>query len=329
MASAAAELPETVIALHDAGVPAPAISRTISSIHDTITRRLIELAHAELGPPPVAYTWLAMGSFGRREPFPGSDVDCALAWEGEDDGSGRAPESSRAGARRPRARAASRSTGRARLRRIRCSRARPTGWEQAARAWVEEPDRDARADAALGRGGERPGLGRRRGIAERLATAFLARPTATPFLRRLAAAALAERPPTGFLRDFVLHSSGERRGVLDIKKGGLVPIEALARWSGLARRRDRGLHASRASTASAEAGTLSADDAAILRDAFELCCALRMEHQVGQLRAGEPPDDLIAPRDLAPLTRTALKEAFRAVAKVQRGIASEHGFSAR
>ena len=39
----------------------------------------------ELGPPPVPYTWLAMGSFGRFEPFPSSDVDCALAWEGPND----------------------------------------------------------------------------------------------------------------------------------------------------------------------------------------------------------------------------------------------------
>ena len=39
----------------------------------------------DLGRPPVPYTWLATGSFGRFEPFPSSDVDCALAWEGSDD----------------------------------------------------------------------------------------------------------------------------------------------------------------------------------------------------------------------------------------------------
>jgi CBS domain-containing protein len=116
--------------------------------------------------------------------------------------------------------------------------------------------------------------------------------------------------------------------VLDIKHGGLIPIETLARWSGLA------AGVSAASTharleASAEAGTLAADDAAVLRDAFELVCELRMEHQVGQLRARHAPDDLIDPKSLAPITRTSLKEAFRAVAKVQRGIAVQLGFSAR
>ena len=50
-----------------------------------------------------------------------------------------------------------------------------------------------------------------------------------------------------------------------------------------------------------------------------------MEHQVDQLRDGERPDNLIAPSSLTPVTRTALKEAFRAVARVQRGSAAKLG----
>jgi CBS domain-containing protein len=324
VASAAAELPAAVISLHDAGVPPAAISRTISSIHDTITRRLIELAHAELGRPPVPYTWLAMGSFGRREPFPSSDVDCALAWEGQD-GESLRPLTERVldglvacGLRLDRQGAVASNP----------LFARSVGaWEEAARSWIEEPDRD-RGLMLLSVVVESDPVWGATTVADRLSRAFVSSPNRSNMLRRLAAAALAERPPTGFLRDFVLHSSGERRGVLDIKKGGLLPIEALARWSGL----EAGMGS--ASTlarirASSDAGTLAADDAAVLRDAFELVSALRMEHQVAQLRAGEPPDDLIAPGDLTPLTRATLKEAFRAVARVQRGIATQLGLSAR
>ena len=138
-------------------------------------------------------------------------------------------------------------------------------------------------------------------------------------LRRLGAAAVAERPPTGFFRNLVLSSSGERKGVLDIKRRGLMPVEALARWSGLL------AGVSAASTrarlkASEEAGTLSREQAASLRDAFELFSSLRMEHQVAQLRAGGQPDNLIEPKSLTPFTRTSLKEAFRAVARVQRAV---------
>lgn len=326
VARAAAELPGTVIALHDAGVPAAAISRTISSIHDTITRHLIELAHEELGPPTAPYTWLAMGSFGRREPFPSSDVDCALAWE--DVGAEAAPPTDVAGRVLSGLAACGFSLDRQGAVASSPLFARSTaGWEEAARSWVADPDEN-RGLMLLSVVVESDPVWGTAAISERLRRAFLGSADRAAFLRRLAAAALAERPPTGFLRDFVLHSSGERRGVLDIKRGGLLPIVALARWSGLA----AGVTAASTTArirASAEAGTLPTDDAAVLRDAFELCSAVRMEHQVGRLRAGEPPDDLIAPRHLAPLTRTALKEAFRAVARVQRGIAAQHGFSAR
>jgi CBS domain-containing protein len=164
--------------------------------------------------------------------------------------------------------------------------------------------------------------------AERIAAAFARTPNRTVMLKRLAAAALVERPPTGFRRHFVLHWSGERKGELDIKRRGLHPIESLARWSGLA------AGVSAASTraridASEGAGTLDAEDAVLLRDAYELVSALRMEHQVEQLRGGLPPDDLIDPRSLAPLTRTSLKEAFRGVARVQRGVRLQLGFAPR
>ena len=329
VAEAAAALPDTVIALFDAGLPTGAICRAIASIHDTVTRRLIEFAHRDLGPPPVPYTWLATGSMGRFEPFPSSDVDSALAWDGPDDdrelrramaalaehvleglsACGFEPDTKGALASNP---LFARSIDE---------------WERAARAWVEDPDRD-RGLLLLSVVVESDAVWGSTTVADHLARAFVDAPDRELVLRRLAQAALAERPPTGFFRNFVLHSSGERKGMLDIKRRGLLPIEALARWSGL----HAGVAA--ASTrarlkASLEAGTLSPDDAANLRDAFELFSALRMEHQVAQLREGGAPDDLIEPASLAPLARTSLKEAFRAVARVQRGIANEYGFQLR
>jgi CBS domain-containing protein len=328
VAEAAAGLPQTVIALHDAGVPAPVISRTIASIHDTITRRLIEIAHEELGPPPVPYSWLALGSFARREPFPGSDIDCALAWDGGDDPGPR--EGLLALARRVLAGLSASGLipdGRGAVASNPLFARSIMEWERATEEWLEDPDR-GRGLLLLGVVVESAEVWGATTAAERLAVAFAKVPGRDLTLRRLAIAALAERPPTGFVRDFVLESSGERKGRLDIKRGGLLPIESLARWAGLT----AGVSAAstRARLEAAEAGgTLEADDAAVLRDAFELVVALRMEHHVERLRAGLPPDDLIDPQHLAPLTRTSLKEAFRAVARVQRGVALKLGLSAR
>jgi CBS domain-containing protein len=196
-------------------------------------------------------------------------------------------------------------------------------WERAARTWVEQPDRD-RGLMLLSVVVESDPVWGPTDAGAHLAKVFAQAPNRELMLRRLAAAAVAVRPPTGFLRDFVLQSSGERKGVLDIKRGGMLPVENLARWSGL--RAGVSAASTRARLkACREAGTLSAEDAGTLRDAFELFSSLRMEHQVDQLRDGERPDNLIAPRSLTPVTRTALKEAFRAVAGVQHAVAAKLG----
>ncbi len=79
---AAARLRPAVIALHDALVPAAQISGIIAIVLDALTRRLIELAIAELGPTPTPLSWIALGSLGRREIVPSSDVDSALGLGG-------------------------------------------------------------------------------------------------------------------------------------------------------------------------------------------------------------------------------------------------------
>jgi CBS domain-containing protein len=329
VAAAAAELPSMVIDLHDADVPALAIGRMMSGIHDTIVRRLVELAQNELGAPPVPWTWLATGSYARREPFPSSDVDSALAWEGADDD--------------PELRERLRALAQRVIDGLNASglRSDPQGavatsplfarsvdaWQRAVQTWVAEPDRDrglmlfnvvVECDAVSGS----------TAVADRIAETCVRAPGRERMLDRLAAAALAEKPPTGFLRDFVLHSTGERKGVLDIKHGGLLPIESLARWAGLAAGVGAASTPARLRAAEA-AGTLEAADAAVLRHALELLAELRMEHQVDQLRAGRRPDNLINPKSLPPLTRTSLKQAFRAIARVQRGIGVRLGFTGR
>jgi CBS domain-containing protein len=322
VAAATSRLPDMVVALHDAELPVAAISRAIASVHDAAIRRLIDMAHADLGAPPVPYTWLATGSFGRFEAFPSSDVDSAMAWDGPDDDlelrrwmqvlaqrviadlaeCGFDADNKGAVASNP---LFARSI---------------EAWESAAHAWVEDPDRDRGLILMCVVVESDPVWGATT-AAERISRAFVQSPKRDLLMRRLVQAALAARPPTGFRRHRVLLWGGEDK-LLDIKRSGLLPIEALARWSGLA----AGVAAATTRArleASAAAGTLSPDHAATLRDTFELVCELRMEHQVDQLRRGEAPDNLIDLSGLTPLTRAALKEAFRAVARIQRFVGQQ------
>jgi CBS domain-containing protein len=138
----------------------------------------------------------------------------------------------------------------------------------------------------------------------------------------LARLALSYRPPTGFLRGIVVEHSGEHRGRLDLKHGGVIPIVDLARWAGMAAGVTSATTAERLRAAGA-AEILTAGDAHTLTDAFELINGLRLAHQVGQLRAGATPDNYVDPSELSALTRSHLKEAFRAVAAVQKRVSSE------
>ena len=72
-----------------------------------------------------------------------------------------------------------------------------------------------------------------------------------------------------------------------------------------------------------EAGVLADADGRAAEEAFHLVSALRLEHQVEQIRAGAEPDNHIRPGALTSLTRSYLKDAFRAVTAVQRRISTD------
>ena len=141
-------------------------------------------------------------------------------------------------------------------------------------------------------------------------------------MRLLLRLALASKPPTGFMRDIVVEHSGEHAGHFDIKHGGLLPIVNIARYAGLAAGATMTSTVERLRAAAAD-GKLDPSDAATLEEAFELFAELRLDHQIAQLEAGEPPDDLIDPKTLNTLTRRYLRDAFRAVASVQKSLTTK------
>ena len=299
-----------------------------SVVVDALTRRLIDLAVAEVGPLEVPFAWLALGSVARREATPGSDVESAIVLQGDAPGD-ELIEHALAISRRVEAglcacglRPDEHGTTAANPLLVRSL----ASWQRAARSWLEDPTLEQALILVSVVVDSRTVWGLHTGMS--VAEAFRAARSHPALLRQLARFSLSYRPPTGFLRGLVVEHSGEHRGRLDLKLGGLVPIVDLARWAGMA------AGVTSASTperlrAAAAAGTLSAADAATLADAFQLVMALRLEHQVAQLEAGRSPTTTSIPAALSPLTRTYLKEAFRAVASVQKRVAGELGVGAR
>jgi len=330
LAAVSAGLDPMTIALHDARVAAEHVAAIRSVVLDALTRRLIELAVAGAGDPPAPFTWFALGSLARRETVPSSDVDSALAWQDCGDGAAeraytervaRAVEDGlRACGIKPDARGASASSPL-------FARSLPA-WRAAVRDLSDNPTRENALILISLIADSRPlwesGTGAGTSAADPLWQAR-ARPD---LLRLMAQVALSFHPPTGFLRDFVVEHSGERRGRLDIKHGGLIPIVDLARWAGMAAGAAGGSTVERLRAAGA-AGTLEDADARTLIEAFGFIFSLRLDHQVAQLRRGDVPDDFIDPKTLNPLARSYLREAFRAVASVQTGLATELSLGVR
>ncbi len=318
---AAQRVNPTLIGLHQVDVPPAQISAMISVVVDALVRRAIELAIASEGPPPVEFAWLTLGSHGRREGVPSSDLDSGLVWaEGEESDAagymktiaGQVIETLAATGWRPDEHGVTAGSS--------FSASSASDWQRLIRRWLDDPleenvlmaisilldsrtvyGPDDAFDALAGLNGARD------------------RPHVQRLLLRLA---LADKPPTGFLRDIVVEHSGEHRGTFDIKSGGLMPIVDIARYAAVSAGATVTSTAQRLHAA-AEAGALPAEEAGTLEEAYDLFATLRLEHQVRQLEAGIPPDNHLDPKLLNPLTRRYLREAFRAVVTVQKRLTSQ------
>jgi CBS domain-containing protein len=309
------------VTLHDARVGTAQVSAIISDLADSLTQRSIELTVSELGPPPCGLSWVALGSYGRREPAPGSDVDSALVWDGDEDdedaksyvgllGSRVCKELARCGLAADKRGA---SAGGDLF-------VRPTSeWRRLIRASISDPEKDKGLIViSLFLDGRvlHPGGG-----ASGLRDEFGAVAGTPGLLRLMLRLALANKPAVGRLRHFALERSGEHRGRLDIKHGGLLPVTSIARYASLAAAAIDCVSTEERLRAADAGGTLDGESARSLGEAFELFRGLRLEHQVDQIERGVEPDDYLDPRALEPAKRRRLRDALKEVRAVHNKLA--------
>jgi CBS domain-containing protein len=322
LAEAARHLHPMVVALHETRLAATSIAAIYSVVLDAITRRAVELALAELGEPETPFAWLALGSQARREAVPSSDLDSAIVWYGAAEEPGLRQRLHQIATRTVDALALCglhpdrKGATAANIRFVRSEQS----WRRVARSWLADPTQEKALILTSVLVDSRPVWGIHAGTP--VAEEFCLAPQHPMLLRQLARFALSYRPPTGFLRGLVVEHSGAHSGQLDLKHGGIIPIVDLARWAAMAAGVTCSSTAERLRVAG-DAATLPQSDANTLLEAHELIVELRIEHQVAQLAAGIAPDDHIDPATLSALTRSHLKEAFRAVAAVQKRVAAE------
>ncbi|AUB84380.1 DUF294 nucleotidyltransferase-like domain-containing protein [Candidatus Thiodictyon syntrophicum] len=314
---------ELQVHMVNGGATADQVGQAISAITDAITRRLLEIAEAQLGPPPVPYAWMVGGSQARREQTSYSDQDNALLiadhMKPEDDAYFAALASIV-------------NDGLNACGYVYCPgdvMARNPKWRQTLRiwkkyfnTWIQRPEPMALMLSSVFfdlRPVHDP-----EGLFEEIHDQVLNLSKDNRiFIAYMAANAVKNRPPLGFFRNFVLIQGGEHDHTFNIKHRGIVPIIDLARVYALSSGITETNTLERLRTA-AGINALSKDGAANLSDAVEFIGTLRVRHQAGQLRRGEKADNFLSPDELSPLERGHLKDAFLLINAMQESLAQRY-----
>ena len=150
------------------------------------------------------------------------------------------------------------------------------------------------------------------------------------FLAHLAGDSSKTAVPIGFFRQFVLSKEGGKGKTLNLKKQGVVPVVDLARLYGLSVGSTNIETLARLDDAAAD-GLMNTRDANDLKDTWRFISDIRIKHQANRIRAGETPDNLVAPDELSDFDQQHLKDAFAIIRSAQKAalnhFAGGSGFS--
>lgn len=311
-------LTPTTVELWDAGLPVEHLGALLSAIIESIFRKIIDLHSASSPLADLDCSWMLMGSLGRREPLPNSDVDTALAWVPREPTDVVFTREQVASATEPLIAALSRCGLTPCPQGLNASaplfNRSQRQWREIADVWranSDNVDYMLMASTVLdARPVTRPAL------IEPLRSALVGGLGRDAFTRSLSRFSMKDRPPSGFVRGFVVEHFGEQKGHLNLKKSGLRPVASLARALAQRTGDPTGSTPQRLERAH-RSGLLTADEADALSGAFSLCYHLVFDSQIAAIKAGRPVESAIDPAMLDPLQRRHLRSAFRTVSGIQ------------
>jgi CBS domain-containing protein len=294
------------------------VGSAMAAIGRSFKQRLLELASAELGPPPVPYCFLALGSMARQEQLIVTDQDNALVlddrfdpeWHGAwfqalgnfvSDGLARCGYSLCTGgvmASNPQWRQPLKT------------------WERLFTEWIEQPTPESLLHAGIffdldGVWGRTEWAVRLRELVARKARGN------SRFLACMARNALLRTPPLGFFKDFVVESDGRHARAFNIKRRGTGPLTDLIRVHALAIG-SQALNSFERLNEIIGAAILPQGRGQDLYDALEFISAVRARHQAEDLAAGNEPDNGIEPEKLSEFERKTLRDAFLILGNAQK-----------
>lgn len=294
------------------------IGKAMAVIGRSFKQRLLELAEHQLGPPPVPYCFLALGSMARDEQLIVTDQDNALILDNRFD-----PQVHDAYFA---ALADFVSDGLAACGYTYCTgkimatnpqwRQPRRVWESYFAQWIDQPTPQFLLNSAIFFDLE--GVWGQEQWAQELQAFILRRTRKSPrFLACMARNALQRTPPLGFFKDFVMETDGRHTNSINMKRRGTAPVADLIRVHALAIGCSA-LNSFERLQEIIEANILPKGRGQDLRDALEFIAMVRIRHQALDLAAGREPDNNIEPENLSDFERKHLKDAFQILSHAQK-----------
>jgi len=294
------------------------IGSAMAAIGRSFKQRLLELAEAELGPPPVPYCFLALGSMARDEQLILTDQDNALVLDNRFDPARHDNYFKQL--------ASFVSDGLAACGYTYCTgkimatnpewRQPLKVWQQYFQSWIEQPSAERLLHCSIFF--DIDGVWGQTKWADQLQQQVSKLAQKKPlFLASMTRNALNRTPPLGFFKDFVMEQDGKQNNSLNIKRRGTAPFVDLIRIHALAIGSTESNSFNRLQQI-IDAGVLPKGRAEDLRDAFEVIAMTRIRHQAAALRQGSEPDNNVLPEQLSEFERKHLKEAFQVLSNAQK-----------
>jgi CBS domain-containing protein len=320
---AVGQLPRVFLLLLRAGVPARELGRVLSLQHDAVVARLVDFSIWRSTPAPVQWAWLDLGSAARREFTLASDQDNALAYATPPPGQETEVDAyfERLGkdVNDGLVKCGIGLDNNGVLAGKRLWRMSKADWLRTFDQCLREPDEShlVRATVAFDFRPTAGGLSLSAELNERIRAARQ-HPT---FMRLMARTGGGYPVALGFRGQLATGRDGAPEGLLDLKRGAIIPLVNLVRVHALANGVTISPTVDRIE-AVASLGGLDKPTADALREAFDVISTVRFEHHASLIAAGRAPDNLIDPAELPPIARSELREALVSVRHAQRHLGS-------
>lgn len=314
-------IPQLIRNLVEVGAKAHDITRIVSILNDHLVARILTLLQEQMGPPPVQFAWMVMGSEGRMEQTLRTDQDNAIIYEDPD----LSWDTTKA------AKLYFRSLGnQITPHLVECGFPLCKGGYMASKSmwrkpfsvwtgyfdeWMSTADQYIMLNAKIfldfrcGYGDE--------SLTERLRDYVMDQAGKNRFfINHLSKDSLTIKPPLSFLRNFIVERDEEHKNRLDLKMRGLVPVVDFARAMAM-KYGIRETNTTARLKALSEESSLDTELCNEVLSAYEFLMQLRLVHQLHMIQQGLEPDNFVDPANLSDLEKQTLKGAFGVINRMQ------------